>query len=96
MRQPGLWIRNRSDGITELSPTLSPLDRGDRWLIIFTVAICASAFFVVGSMPGSVFLTLLGLAVAGEIVLGAKALLLLLFRPEAEVHEVRQFQLRRR
>lgn len=95
MRRPALWKRNRSDGVTELSPTLSPLDRGDRWLIIFTVGITCSAFFMAGAMPGSILLSIIACAVAGELVLGAKALLLLLFRPEAEVHEVPHWQLRR-
>lgn len=88
MRRPGLWKKNRSDGVVELSPTLAPLDRGDRWLIIFTVVITAWAFFLAGAMPGAVLMTLFAAAIAGEVVLGAKALLLLLLRPPAPVHEV--------
>lgn len=83
-----VWIRRRSDGVTELSPKLAPLATGDRWLIIFTVAIGAAGFFMAGVMPVAVLAAVVGACLAGEIVLGAKALVLLALRPPAEVLEV--------
>jgi hypothetical protein len=84
-------IRRRSDGVTELSPRLMFLDASDRWLIIFTVSMAAAGIFTAGGMPASVLATLLAACIAGEVVLGAKAIVLLLIRPPAEVHEVPRF-----
>jgi hypothetical protein len=90
-----VWVRNRSDGVTELSPPLVPLDRFDRVLVIVTVMMVAALFFVAGALPAPVLATLLAACLAGEVVLGAKALLLALLRPAADVHEVPRFQRRR-
>ncbi len=90
-----VWIRKRSDGVTELSPRLAPLDVGDRWLVIVTVVICAAGFFTTGLMPAPVLGTILAACLAGEVVLGAKALVLALLRPPAEVLEVPRFERRR-
>jgi hypothetical protein len=90
-----VWIRRRADGITELTPTLAPLESGDRWLIIFTVVISTSGFFMAGAMPAAVLVTLIAACLAGEVVLGAKAIVLALFRPPAKVHEVPRFSRRR-
>jgi hypothetical protein len=79
----------------ELSPMLSPVAQGDRWLIIFTVAMTAAGLFMSGHMPGLVFLAVLASAIAGEVVLGAKALLLMLLRPVAQVVQVPRFETRR-
>lgn len=91
-----VWIRKRSDGVTELTPRLAPLDVGDRWLIIVTVVISAAGLFTAGILPAPVLATILAACIAGEIVLGAKALVLALLRPLAEVHEVPRFVERRR
>jgi hypothetical protein len=90
-----VWIRRRPDGVTELSPRLAPLDPGDRWLIIFTVVISACGFFLAGVMPAEVLASLFAACLAGEVVLGAKALVLALLRPLAPVHEVPRFAARR-
>jgi hypothetical protein len=89
-------IRNRPDGVTELSPRLAMLDRGDRWLVIVTVTITAVGFFTAGAMPAPVLAAVLASCVAGEVVLGAKAVVLALLRPRAEVHEFASFRPRRR
>lgn len=91
-----VWIRRRSDGVTELSPNLAPLDPGDRWLIIFTVLIGAAGFFMAGVMPALVLGALAAACLVGELVLGAKALVLLALRPPAQVLEVPRLGLRRR
>ena len=87
-------IRRRSDGLTELTPRLAPLEITDRWIVIFTVVMAACGFFVTGVMPASVLATVIAACLAGEVVLGAKALVLLLLRPPAEVHEVPRFRRR--
>ena len=87
-------IRKRSDGLTELTPRLAPLEITDRWIVIFTVVMAACGFFVTGVMPASVLATVIAACLAGEVVLGAKAVVLLLLRPLAEVHEVPRFRRR--
>jgi hypothetical protein len=91
-----VWIRRRADGVTELSPRLSPLDGPDRWLVIFTVVMAAAGFFAAGVMPAAVFGAVVALCIAGEVVLATKAIVLLLLRRPAEVHEVPRFAARRR
>ena len=86
-----VWIRRRSDGVTELTPRLAPLDVGDRWLIIVTVLISAAGFFTTGVMPAAVLATIVAACIAGEVVLGAKAVVLALLRPPAQVFEVPRF-----
>lgn len=88
-------IRNRSDGVTELSPKLAPMDREERWLVIVTVLITAGGFFVSGAIPAPVLGALFASCIAGELVLAAKALLLALRRPLAPVHEVAAWEARR-
>lgn len=90
-----VWIHRRADGVTVLSPRLAPLDVGDRWLIIATALLSACGFFMAGAMPAPVLATIVAACLAGEVVLGAKALVLALFRPLAEVHEVPRFARRR-
>ncbi len=92
----GVWIRNRPDGVTELSPALAPLEVGDRWLVIVTVVMATGGFFIAGAMPAMVLGAVLASCFAGEVVLGAKALVLALLRPPAEVHEVARWQHRSR
>jgi hypothetical protein len=93
-RDMRVWIRNRPDGVTELSPPLAPLDRFDRGLVIFTVLLAAGGLFLAGVMPAPVAGAILLSCIAGEVVLGAKALLLALLRPVAEVREVPSWTLR--
>jgi hypothetical protein len=87
-------IRRRADGVTEVTPRLAPLELADRWVIIFTVAMAAFAFFNTGVMPAEILATVIAACLAGELVLGAKALVLLVLRPPAEVHEVARFRRR--
>jgi hypothetical protein len=90
-------IRSRSDGITELGPKLAPLEPSDRLLVIVTVILVTAGFFMSGVMPAEAFAAVVVSSLAGEIVLGVKALVLLALRPAAEVHEVRHVaRLRRR
>jgi hypothetical protein len=91
-----VWIRRRKDGVTELSPRLAPLDIADRWLVIFTVVIVSGGFFLAGALPAAVLGAFLAACLAGEVVLGAKALVLVLLRPPAEVLHVPRFAARRR
>lgn len=91
-----VWIRRRADGVTELSPSLAHLDPTERWLVIFTVFIAAAGFFLAGAMPAAVLGALLAACLAGEVVLGTKALVLMLLRPPAQVHEVPRFAASRR
>ncbi len=90
-----VWIRRRSDGVTELTPRLAPLEVGERWLVIVTVLIAAAGLFTSGVMPAAVLGSLAAVCLAGEVVLGAKAVVLALVRPLAEVHEVPRFARRR-
>ena len=90
-----VWIRRRADGVTELTPTVAPLDASERWLVIFTVVMATAGFFMAGVMPFEVLAALVAACLAGEVVLGAKAIVLALFRPLAEVHEVPRFARRR-
>jgi glycine/D-amino acid oxidase-like deaminating enzyme len=91
-----VWIRRRQDGVTELTPGLVPLGVDDRWLVIFTAVIAACGFFLTGVMPAPVLGAVVAASLAGEVVLGAKAVVLVLLRPPAEVLEVPRFGSRRR
>jgi hypothetical protein len=91
-----VWIRNRPDGVTELSPRLSPMDRDERWLVIVSVVMATSGFFVAGALPVAVLGAVVASCLAGEVILAAKALVLILRRPLAEIHEVPRWQPRRR
>jgi hypothetical protein len=81
-------IRNRADGVTELSPKLAALAPEDRFLVIVTVVLVTGGFFISGLIPAAVAGAVTVSCVAGEVFLGAKALVLALLRPLAEVHEV--------
>jgi hypothetical protein len=83
-----VFIRQRRDGVTELSPKLAPLDREDRWLIIMTFMLSAGCLFLAGVMPVSMVGALFASCIAGELVLGVKALALILLRPPAEVFDI--------
>jgi len=86
-----VWIRRRSDGVTELSPRLAPLAVSDRWLVIFTVVIASFGLFLAGVLPVLVLGAVVAACLVGEVVLGAKALVLIVLRPPAQVHEVPRF-----
>lgn len=90
-----VFIRRRSDGVTELTPKLAPLEVEDRWLVIVTVVIAGCGLFMTGVMPAPVLATVVAASLAGEVVLGAKAVVLALLRPLAEVYEVPRFVRRR-
>lgn len=89
-----VWIRNRPDGVTELSPPIAPLEPFERGLVIATAVIGTAGFFVAGVVPAPVLAIVLASCLAGEVVLGTKALVLALLRPVAEVHEVPRWALR--
>jgi hypothetical protein len=91
-----VWVTRRHDGVTELSPRLAPLDGEERLLVIVTIMLAAGCFFLAGVMPAPVLGALFATCVAGELVLGVKALLLLLLRAPAEVHEIPSRHLHRR
>ncbi len=89
-------IRSRADGITELAPTLRPLAAGDRVIVIATVLFVTGGLFLCGFVPVGVAAAIAASSVAGEVVLGVKALALALLRPLAPVYEVSPLELRRR
>jgi len=91
-----VWIRIRPDGVTELSPELAPLERDDRRVVTFTLMIVTLGFFMAGFIPPAVVPTVAISCLAGEMILGAKALVLAVLRPPAEVLEVARWQGRRR
>lgn len=82
-------IRNRGDGLVEIAPRLSPLGATERMLVITSVLFVAAGLFVAGLMPAMVLAAIAACSLAGEVVLGLKALLLVLLRPPAQVVEVR-------
>ncbi len=90
----GVTIRVRSDGITELKPTLPRRDASERYLVITTVLLVSGGLYLCGSMPPRVLATLVAACLGGEVVLAAKALLLL-GRPAATVVEVPDVERRR-
>ncbi len=89
-------IRSRADGITELAPTLQPLAAAERLVVISAVLFVTAGLFLSGFVPAGVAAAVAACCVAGEIVLGVKALALALLRPLAPVVEVSPLELRRR
>lgn len=89
-------IRSRADGITELAPTLQPLAAVERLIVIATVLFVTGGLFLSGFVPAGVAAAIGATCVAGEVVLGVKALALALLRPLAPVVEVSPLELRRR
>jgi hypothetical protein len=89
-------IRKREDGIVELAPRSAPLDPSDRRLVIATVLLLAGGLFVSGALPAAVLGAVAASCLAGEVLLGVRALALVLLRPAAEVHDVAHFRARRR
>jgi hypothetical protein len=88
-------IRSRADGITELAPTLAPLDPGDRLMVIVTVLLTTGGLFLCGAIPAAAAGAVTASCLVGEVVLGIKAVALALLRPVAPVHEVPSFARRR-
>ncbi len=89
-------IRRRADGITELIPTLAPLAVGDRIVVISAVLFVTAGLYVSGLVPAPVAAAVAASCLAGEVVLGVKAIALALLRPSATVHEVPRFGRRRK
>jgi hypothetical protein len=89
-------IRSRDDGITELVPMLQPLAAADRAAVIGTVLFVTGGLFLSGLVPAGVAAAIAACCVAGDVVLGVKALALALLRPLAPVYEVSRLELRRR
>ncbi len=89
-------VRSRSDGLIELTPKLSPMQVDERWMIITTVLIASWGFYLSGSMPAPVLALVLTCCLVGDVALGAKAILLALLRPQAQVIEVSRFDRSRR
>jgi hypothetical protein len=92
----GMCIRNRPDGVTEVTPKFAPMRRDDRWLVILTVLMASTGFFMAGVLPPAALAAMFCSCLAGEVVLGVKALVLFLLKPPAEVYEMPVEQLRRR
>ncbi|HEY6097865.1 MAG TPA: hypothetical protein VIW03_00450 [Anaeromyxobacter sp.] len=88
-------IRSRSDGVLELAPRLAPAGGSDRLLLIATVLLASAGLFVSGVMPAAVLAAIAASCLAGEVVLGVKALALLLLRPAADVLDVERWRARR-
>jgi hypothetical protein len=84
-------VRSRADGLTELSPRLSPLRLDERWMVITTVVIAAWGFYLAGVMPASVLAAVLTCCLVGDFAIGAKALFLSVVRPPAKVIPVTRF-----
>jgi hypothetical protein len=89
-------VRNRSDGLTELSPKLPPLQIHERWMIITAVVLTSWGFFLAGWLPAPVLALVLTCCLAGEVVMGARALLVSLVRKPAKVIQVARFDRLRR
>jgi hypothetical protein len=89
-------VRSRDDGVTELSPKLSPLQIDERWMIITTVVIASWGFFLSGKMPAPVLALVLTACLVGDIAIGAKAVLLAVLRKPAQVIQVARFDRFRR
>ncbi len=89
-------IRSRADGITELAPTLKPLAAGERVIVIAAVLFVTGGLFLSGFVPVGVAAAVAASSVAGEVVLGVKALALALLRSPAPVVEVSPLDLHRR
>ncbi len=89
-------IRKRADGVTELAPTLRPLDPADRAAVIGTVLFVTGGLFLSGAVPAGVAAAIGASCIAGEVVLAVKAAALALLRPAAAVHDLPRLQVRRR
>jgi hypothetical protein len=61
-----------------------------------TLILVACGLFVSGAMPAEAVAVIVVSALAGELVLAVKGMVLALLRPLAQVHEVARFRARRR
>ena len=84
-------VRNRSDGLTELSPRLPQLQGHERWMIITAVFMASWILFLAGWLPAPVLALILTCCLAGEVAMGAKSLLLSFVRKPAKVIPVARF-----
>jgi hypothetical protein len=89
-------IRSRKDGVVELAPKHAPADPSDRLMLIGTVLLASAGLFVCGMMPAEVLVAIATTSLAGEAVLGIRAILLRLLHPAAEVLELADCRLPRR
>lgn len=78
-------IRNRKDGVTELAPKHAPADPLDRFVVIGTVLLGGGGLFICGAMPALAFGIIAAGSLAGEVVIGIRALALMVLRPPAHV-----------
>jgi len=81
-------IRNRRDGIVELAPKHAPTDLVQRLLLSGTILLGSLSLFVSGTMPPEVLVAIAASCLAGEVVLGVRALALRVLHPAAEVFEL--------
>ncbi len=88
----GVTIRNRTDGIVEIAPNGTCAEGVDRLMVIGTVLLVCGGLFLCGAMPAPVLGAIAASSLAGEVILGLRALALLLLRPLAEVHEVARWR----
>ena len=91
-----MTVRNRRDGVVEIAPKLARPGGTDRMLFIATVLLVAGALFVSGVLPAPVLVAIAASCLAGELILGVKALALVVLREPAPVHEVVRWRSRRR
>jgi hypothetical protein len=89
-------VRNRSDGLTELTPKLPALDFDERWMVIVTVTIASWGFYLAGKMPAPVLAAVMTACLVGDLALGARAVVRALLRPPAKVIKIRTLERHRR
>jgi hypothetical protein len=89
-------IRNRADGVVELGPRLAALAPADRLILVVSLVLVACGLFVSGALRAEAVAALVLSALAGELVLAVKGVVLAILRPLAEVHDVNRFRGRRR
>jgi hypothetical protein len=92
----GVTIRSRKDGVVELTPKHAYADGPDRLVVVGTVLIAAASLFVSGLMPAEVLAAIAVSCLAGEAVLGVRALGLALLRPAADVLDAARWRPERR
>jgi hypothetical protein len=89
-------IRSRKDGIPELAPKHGHAEGLERLIVIGTVLLVGAGLFLCGAMPAPVLGAIAAGSLAGEVVLGVRALALAVRRPRAPVLTLAPSRLRHR
>jgi hypothetical protein len=89
-------IRNRRDGVVELAPKHAPTDLVHRLLLAGTILLASLSLFVSGEMPPEVLAAIAVACLAGDVVLGVRALALRMLHPAAQVLELARCRPHRR